>query len=253
MKISRDKKASAIAAIVTFLTALVVLLLLFTLSLKYDREALAASSVPEIQDDEEIYLEPDLLEIDEFGDIKTEETDESAPQPPGEPDPGVEEQPEMVVRNPVKNPEPPVTNKPQLVADTKPSDVKSTPPKTDTRNDKRIESISGKFKSDNNGSRTGSESGASGTGGVGVSKSGSVNGRSMLSCPTSTVYLNKKTTIKVEIVVNAAGNVVSARAVSGGTDTLRAACVAWAKGSKWSAAPGAPDATGSITFTITPK
>ena len=248
----RDKKASRIAAAVTFVIALIILLLLFSLSLNYDREALATSSMPEIQD-EEVYLEPEIMQIDEPGDLHAEEVEESAPQTPGEPDPGETEQPERVVKNTEKNPEPPVSNKPKLVSSNQPSEVKTSTPKVNTQDEKRIASLSGKFKSDNNGSQTGKESGASGTGGVGVSKLGNVNGRRMLSCPTSIVTLNQTTTIRVEITVNAAGNVTRAKAVSGGTPSLRSACEGWARGSKWSAAPGAPDATGSITFTITPK
>ena len=247
----RDKKASAIAAAVTFAIALIVLLLLFTLSLKFDREALATESIPEIQD-EEIYLEPEILQLGEPGDLNAEENDASAPQTPGEPDPGEIEQPERVVKNAEPNPDP-VSNKPKLVASSEPSEVKTSAPKVKSEDEKRIESISGKLKTDNNGSRTGSESAVSGSGGVGVSKSGNVHGRRMLSCPTTIVTLNQTTTITVAIVVNAEGRVVSARATSGGTEKLRSACVSWAKGSKWTAAPGAPDASGTITFTITPK
>ena len=253
MKNGRDKKASIIAAAITFFLALLILLLLFTLSLKYDREALADASTPEIQEEEEVYLEPEILQIEEPGDVLNQEEQESAPQPPGEPDPGEEEQPERIVHNTVKNPEPPVSNKPQLVSSKEQSDVKTSPPKIDTRDEKRITSMSGRFSSDNNGSNSGKESGMSGTGGAGVSQSGSVNGRRMLSCPTSVVTLNQTTTIRVNITVNAAGRVISAKAASGGTPELRAKCEAWARGSRWTEAPGAPDATGSITFTITPK
>lgn len=253
MKNGRDKKASIIAAAATFIIALVILLLLFTLSLRYDREALATSSTPEIQEEEEIYLEPEILQIEEQGEVLNKEEQQSAPQPPGQPDPAEEEQPERIVHNLEKNPEPPVSNKPKLISTPEPSDVKTSPPKVDTRNEQRIASMSGKFQTDNNGAQNGRESGVSGTGGVGVAKTGSVSGRKMLSCPTSIVTLNQTTTIRVNITVNAAGNVISAKAVSGGTPALRSACEGWARGSKWSPAPGAPDATGSITFTITPK
>ena len=254
MKKKRDNKAAIIAALVTFGVALVTLVLLFTLSLKFDREALAEASIPEIQDDEEYFLEPEFIPIEEPGDTKIQEEQEAAPQPPGEPDPAPEEQPQSVVKNLVPPPEPPVTNKPKLVSTTKESPVKTSTPKVNTEEDKRVASVAGKFKSENNGSRNGTETAASGTGGAGLATVGSVNGRKMLSCPTWPVRMQQqKTTIRVNITVNADGSVIQANAVSGGTPELRAECVKMARGSKWSKAEGAPNAVGSITFTITRK
>lgn len=249
----KERKASTIAAAVTFGAALVILLLLFILTVGDSRRALADASMPEIQDDEEIYLEPELLVVDNPGDEAEQTVDEAAPQPPGEPEPAEAEQPVRVVKNTEPPKETPVSNKPKLTADRKESDVKTSTPKLSEEEEKRIASISGKLKSDNNGSRSGKESANSGSGGDGVAASGNVNGRKMISCPTWKVRLTQKTTVKVSITVDADGNVTAASAVSGGTPNLRKECEKMAKGSKWTKKAGAKPASGTISFTITPQ
>ena len=250
---TRDRRASTIAAAVTFGVALVILVLLFVLTVGDSRRALAETSMPEIQDDEEIFLEPELLVVDDPGDEEVKTVDEAAPQPPGEPDPAPEEQPVRVVKNPEPPKENPVSQKPKLVSTPKESDLKTSTPKLTEEEEKRIASMQGKLKSDNNGSRTGKESANSGSGGDGVAASGSVNGRRMLSCPTWKVRLTQKTTVKVSITVDADGNVTKATAVSGGTPNLRSQCEKMARGSKWTKKAGAAPASGTITFTITPS
>lgn len=249
----RDRKASIIAASLTFGVALVILVLLFVLTVGDDRRALAETSTPEMQDDEEIFLDPELLVIDNPGDETAEIVDEAAPQPPGEPDPAEEEQPERVVKNEVEPVEEPVSNKPKLVADNKPNEMKTSPPKLSTEDEKRVASVAGKLKTDNNGAKNGKETANSGSGGNGISATGSVNGRRMLSCPTWKVKLTQKTTVKVSITVDASGNVTSASAVSGGTPNLRTQCEKMAKGSKWTPKSGAAPASGTISFTISPN
>lgn len=249
----RDRKARIIAACVTFGVALVVLVLLFVLSIGGTRGELAAESQPEIEDNEEIFLEPELLVVDNPGDTEELTVDEAAPQPPGEPDPAEEEQPVRVVKNPEPPKEEPKTNKPKQVSTPKESDVKTSTPKLSEEEEKRLASMQGKLKTDNNGSRTGQESGNSGSGATGISTTGSVNGRKMLSCPTWKVRLTQKTTVKVDITVDADGNVTKATAVSGGTPNLRKECEKMAKGSKWTAKQGAAPASGTISFTITPQ
>lgn len=249
----KERKANVIAAAVTFVAALVILLLLFILTVGSDRSLLAEASTPEIQDNEEIYLEPELLVIDNPGDEDVENIDEAAPQTPGEPDPAPEEQTRRVVKNEKEPEKPPVSNKPEKVSTTKESDVKTSTPKLSPEEEKRIASMSGKLKTENNGSRTGTEAAASGSGGNGISMQGNVNGRKMLSCPTWKVKLTQKTTVKVNITVDADGNVTSASAVSGGTPNLRKECEKMAKGSKWTKKAGASVTSGTISFTITPN
>ena len=238
-----------IAAAVTFVAALVILLLLFFMTIGDSRKALAEASIPEYQDEEEIFLEPELLKIDDPGDEVPETVDEAAPQPPGEPDPAPEEQPVKKVKNPEPPKEKPVSNKPKVVSTEKESDVKTSTPKLSEEEEKRIASMQGKLKTDNNGSRTGQESAESGSGGAGVAASGSLNGRKMLSCPTWKQQI-AKATVKVRITVNAEGNVTSATAASGGTAKVRSECEKMALRSKWTPKKGAPLETGVITFNI---
>ncbi|MCH5213673.1 MAG: hypothetical protein J1E97_00665 [Muribaculaceae bacterium] len=249
----RQRKANIIAASVTFGVALVVLLLLFFMTIGDDRRALAESSIPEIQDDEEIYLDPELLVLDTPGSEDAEIIDEAAPQPDGEPDPAEEEQPERVVNNPEPPQKEPTTSKPKLVSTPKPSDVTTSTPKVMTEEEKRVASMEGKFKTDNNGSRTGTDSANSGPGGNGISMKGSINGRTLLSCPTWKLNLSQKTTVQVSVTVDADGNVTSAKATSGGTPNLRAQCEKMALRSKWTPKAGAAPVSGTLTFTISPK
>ena len=255
----RDRKAAIIAAAITFVAALVILVLLFVLSVgSDDRRMMSEVSVPEMQDDEEIFLEPELLDMSEPGDELTEEDiqeEEAAPQPPGEPDPAEVEQPQRVVKNEVPPEEPPVSNKPKLVSTKEPSDVKTSTPKLSAEEEKRIAAIGGKLKTDNNGSRTGNESAETGNGQAGMSSQGNLNGdkgRKMLSCPTSRPTLNRDYTIRVSVQVTADGNVKSASlANSGGAPAnLTSLCVDLAKKSKWTPKADAPIATGTIVFSL---
>ena len=249
----RERRAPLIAACCTFGAALVILVLLFILTVGDDRRLLSETSIPEMQDDEEYFLEPEILVIDNPGDENAEVIDEAAPQTPGEPDPAEAEQPVRVVKNEEPPREEPVSNKPKQVSTPKESDVKTSTPKLSAEEEKRIASMQGKLKSDNNGSRTGKESANSGSGGDGVSMQGNVNGRKMLSCSTWKLKLNQKTTVKVNITVDADGNVTSASAVQGGTPNLRAQCEKMARSSKWTKKPGASPTNGTITFTIVPN
>lgn len=242
-----------IAAGITFLLALVLLLFLFFCSLDFDREALAQSSIPELQDDEEIYLEPQIMELNTPGDEDVEDaTDEPAPQPPGEPDPSIDEKMDRIEQSLEEPANQPVSNKSKLVSNNNNSDLKTSTPAVSKEEEKRISSMSGKFKTDNNGARNGKESLTSGIGGEGISASGNVKGRKMLDCPKWKLKLSQPATVKVSIVVEADGTVSSAKALSGGTPNLRAQCEKMAKGSLWTKAPGAAPASGVITFNIKP-
>lgn len=253
-KDSRERKAAIIAACVTFGVALVVLVLLFVLTVGSDRRLMEEASMPEIQNDVEVFLEPELLKIEEHGDEDAPDIDEAAPQTPGEPDPAPEEQPVRVVKNEVPPKEEPVSNKKELVSTPKPNDVKTSTPKVSTEEEKRIASMQGKFKTDNNGSRTGSEAANAGSGGVGVSASGDVNGRKMESwTPIKNVPLTQKVTVKVNITIDADGKVTAATAVAGGNATQRAAAEKMARSSRWTPKAGAAPASGYMSITIFPN
>lgn len=249
----RERKASIVAAAVTFGAALIILVFLFVISIGSSREMMASVSTPEIQDNEEIFLEPELLVVDNPGDEDVETVDEPAPQTPGLPDPAEEEQKVRVVKNNEKPKEQPVSSKPKEVSTPKESDAKTSTPKLSAEDEKRIASAQGKFKTDNNGSTTGKNSANSGSGGNGVSAEGNVNGRTMEYCPTWKVRLTQKTTVKVSITVNAEGKVTAASAISGGTPNLRKECEKMALKSRWTKKEGAKPASGTISFEITPQ
>lgn len=251
---NRDRKASVIAASITFGAALVILVLLFVLTVGSDRRMLSESSMPEIQDDEEIFLDPDLMIVDHPGEEDAEEEiAEAARQPMGEPDPAPEEQPVKVVKNTEIPKEEPVTNKNKLVSTDRPADVKTSTPKVSEEDEKRLASVTGKFKSDNNGSNTSHTEGTGSVAADGKLSGKGNNGRTMLSCPRQTVRASQKVTVTVQVTVDAGGNVKSARAVSGGNSEQRASCEQMARKSKWTPQSGAADATGTITFTINPR
>lgn len=245
-----EKRDSIIAAAVTFGVALIILLLLFILSLDFDREALATSSIPEIQDEEEIFLEPELLRLGDPDATRDEPGQDAAPQPPGEPDPADENQPEAAVHDTKPQVETPVTNKAPLVASNNNTELTSPAPKISEEQQKRVKDVGGKFSSDNNGSPSGKESAYSGSGGSGVSATGNIKGWKMISCPTSKISTSVKVTkVTVSITVSAEGK-VTVHGATGGTKEQNNICKKWAAASKWQTNASAKSASGSITFTI---
>lgn len=82
---------------------------------------------------------------------------------------------------------------------------------------------------------------------------GNASGRTFKGCPKPDVTLRNKTTVTVSVVIDADGNVTSAKASGGSSAAIRRACEQAARGAKWSAKKGAGETRGSITFTITPR
>lgn len=238
----------------TFVVALLILLFLYYGGVRIDREMLAEASeaeitmLPDEEDNEEQFLEPELLT--ELGDQETPEPTSAAPALKGEPEPAPEEKP-AVVPGPNPKPAPPI-EKP--ITQKKESPVKATTPsQTDAEKQKATSAIAGKF-SGRNGSTDGS-AGSAGSGGVGVGKQGNVSGRQFLGCPSPSVALRRKVTVVVNITVNADGHVTAAKAQagSGAEPNVVSACESCARQAKWNKKEGAPDAKGTIRFTITPK
>ncbi len=248
---SREKKDSAIAAAVTMLLALGVLLLLIFGHLSFDSREVAAASIPEIEPAEELFIEPELIQ--EAGDREEDFNDDAAPQAQGKPEPAPEPEPEKVVRD--VNPKPaPQVEKP--VTQKRESPVQATtPPKHDREEKKAKDAVAGKF-APRNGMAEGKFDGA-GTGTAGVGVTGKLAGRAFLECPKPDVTLTHKVVVRVELTVNAEGNVIEVRGasgVSGSPDAgIIAKCKAAARGARWAPKKGAAPTPGSITFTITPK
>lgn len=248
---SHEKKDSAIAAAITMIVTLALLLCLIFGKLSFDRQALAAASIPEIAPPEELFIEPEL--IPESGDHEEELNDDAAAQAQGQPEPAPEPEPEKVVRAENPKPAPPV-EKP--VVQKKESPVKATTPsKRDQEEKKAKDAVAGKF-SPRNGMAEGKFDGAStGTAGVGIT--GKLAGRAFMGCPKPDVTLTHKVVVRVELTVDAEGRVTEVRgasAVSGSPDSgIIAKCKAAAKGARWASKKGAAPTPGSITFTITPR
>ncbi|MBD5269608.1 MAG: hypothetical protein HDS43_03195 [Bacteroides sp.] len=247
---SREKKDSAIAAAVTFVAALVLLVVLFCCGLRFDRSLLAASSMPEpmeTPEEEELFLDPELLDLGEENAVNN---DAPAPAFKGEPEPAEEDQPEVVEPGPSPKPTPPV---PKPITQKKESPVKATEPSaTDKERQKATSSVAKGFAG-RNGTPDGKASESVGAGGTGVGISGNARGRTFISCPSPDVALRHKTVVTVNIVVDAAGKVISASATGSASADIRRKCEQAALRARWTEKKGAGETRGTLTFTITPK
>lgn len=236
-----------IAAVVTMAVALALLLFLFFGSMDFDRAALSQASVPEIQDEEELFLGPEILQ--DLGEEEAVNRDEPAPVIQGEPEKAETENTKIV--EPGENPKP-APPREKLNTTKRESKVKATEPSVSKEEKKRVTSSMADKFSGKNGASTGS-SGSAGAGGTGVGISGNANGRNFLGCSTPQVELRHKTTVKVSVVIDAEGKVTSASASGGASASIRRACERAARTARWSAKKGVGETRGTITFTITPK
>lgn len=244
---TRRDKDSAIAAALTFLVALLILLVLFFGSLRFDRAALAQASMPELpEEEEEIFIEPELLELGEEQSVRH---DAPAPSYKGEPEKADEIQTEKIVKGENPKPAPPAE---RLVTSKAKSEVKSVEPPATDKEEKQVKSkIAGKFATSNGD--TGGRSDGTGSGGTGVGVSGNARGRTFISCPKPDVALRHKTIVTVRVVIDASGKVISASASGSADAYIRRKCEQAARQARWSEKKGAAETHGSLTFTITPR
>lgn len=242
-----EKKASAIAAAITFAVVALLLLVLFTCSIGWDRVALSAASVPEPTADEELFIDPELIDL---GEMSTPEIDEATPAEIGEP-----VKADVDVRQPVErgenpDPAPPVEKK---ITQKKESPVKATEPQqTKEERRKASSTVADKF-SGKSGVTDGKFASSAGAGSTGVGVTGKARGRSFLGCPKPVVELTNKVTVVVDIVVNEEGGVISASARGSASASIRRKCEQAARQARWSKKRGAGDTPGTITFVITPR
>ena len=101
--------------------------------------------------------------------------------------------------------------------------------------------------------RGGGGPGGPGAGGTGVGISGSARGRTFLGCPKPDVALRHKAVVKVNVVIDASGKVVSASASGSADASIRRKCEQAARGARWTEKKGVSETRGTITFTITPR
>lgn len=244
-----EKKDMIIAAAVTFTAALLILLFLFFGGMTYDRSLLAEASTAAVMqpEDEELFIEPELLT--DLGEPDATTNDAPAPAIQGEPKPDIKENTRKV--EPGKNPKPaPPRENP--VSQTKPSPVKSTEPTATDEERQRVTSTVAKGFQGKNGNKEG-KNGTSGAGGTGAGISGVASGRTFKGCPKPQVELRHKVTVTVSVTIDASGKVVSAHARGGAAANIRRACEQAAMGARWSEKKDAPSTKGTITFTITPR
>lgn len=250
----RRRKAEIIAACVTFGVALVILILLFVLTVGRDRTELAEASIPEIQDTEEVYLEPDLLMLEDVGEPESTEADAPAPETPGVPELAPEENPQQEIPNKTE-PKNSTAPKPPVVASENPSPVKKQDPPLSPADSARIaRSKSGLAASPNPGSNSGKTADKNGAGGTGVGINGQLNGRTFYAPAIQSPTGNGTSTVQVRVLVGANGKVKDAKLQSASrnaTQDDKNKCISMALNARWSEKAGAPDEWGVINFTIT--
>lgn len=243
----RQRKDKALAAAITFVAMLFILIFLFLGGFTYDRNELAVASTPEIIPQEELFLEPEILR--DLGEENAVNKDAPAPAYQGEPEPSEKENTKLVV--PGKNPKPAPPEE-KKVSTNKENPVKSVEPTATKEEQQKVSSSVAKGFAGRNGTPEGN-AGASGAGGTGTGIQGNANGRTFKGCPKPDVSLRHKTTVKVSVVIDAQGRVISAKASGGASAEIRKACELAAKGARWSEKKGAGETRGTITFTITPR
>ena len=242
------RRDSLIAAGVTVLVALLLFVFLYWGSIGFDRRQLAESSIPEIgQEEEELFLDPELLDVGE-----EESPVEAAPAAEAQGSPEVVPEPKParapVVKGEAEKPAPP---KEKMITQKAPSPVKATEPKA---TDKELAKVEGKTAAafPDNGRPEGKNNSA-GSGGSSVGRTGKANGWKFNGCPEPKVALRNKTVVTVTVTVDVNGRVTSAKA-RGGTAEIREACRRAALAATWT--PTNPEnkktAHGTITFSIYP-
>ena len=244
-----ERRDSLIAAIITFVAIGLVLVWLLLATLHYDEKMAASSENPQLEEDE-IFLDPEILleNKQSIGEPDAITQDAPAPEIKGEPAPAQEEQPHTVMTGENTAPSPEQT----LIASTAESAVQTTAPDKKKEDEKVATSMAGKFKT-KPGSTEGKFDSPGGSDGVASGVTGKMSGRQFLGCPLPDVALSHKTTVTVSITVDAEGKVVSATASGAATREIRKKCEQAAMQAKWSAKKGATSTRGSLTFTIIPK
>ncbi|WP_304382363.1 hypothetical protein [uncultured Duncaniella sp.] len=248
MSFPQNKKDSAIAATVTFFVVLTILLVLFFTGISYNApQQLAQDSTPELMVEEETFLEPEILK--DLGEENAVNNDAPAKAFQGEPDPDPKENVKIVEPGKNSKPAPPT---PKLVSTKKESPVKTTEPSATEEERKRVTSAMAKGFVGRNGNTQGS-SGSDGAGENGIGIVGNASGRTFKGCPKPDVTLRHKTTVKVSVVIDSEGKVISASASGAASASIRSACERAARQARWSEKKGTGETRGTLTFTITPR
>lgn len=244
---SRNKDKAIAGGVTLIVSLLILLILMFTNMGRIDRAMLARTSIPE-PEETELFLEPEL-DLNTPGENNDLPDAGDAPLPKGEPEHTDKPEPDKELVIPGKNENPAPVTEP-VTTQKRPSPVKVTENRVTTEEEKRLKSMEGKFKKSAPGDSEGKVAAVNGKGKVNTS--GSLHGRGFNGCTTYPVEVTGKVTVRVNVKVNAAGKVVEARAASGPAP-YRTLCEGWARTATWTPQSGAPVASGSITFTISPN
>lgn len=244
-----EKRDSLIAAGVTLLVLVLLVLGMLFGGLTYNSN-LVKASIPENMEEEEIFLDPELLlETNKsIGEEDAVNHDSPAPEVKGEPVPSEIEQPHTQIKGTNPNPAPEIH---EHITSTKESAVQTTTP-SQKEEEKAASSMAGKF-GNKPGAADGKFDSTSGSGGVGSGVTGKMSGRQFLGCPLPDVTLANRTVVTVSITVDADGKVTSATASGAADRSIRKKCEEAAMKAKWSPKKGATSTRGSITFTIIPR
>lgn len=244
----QNKKDSAIAAAITFFVMLLLLLFLLFSGISYNAPMEPAKdSTPELMAEEETFLEPEILK--DLGEENAVNNDAPAKAFQGEPEPAPKDNNKIVEPGKNTKPAPPVS---KLVSTKKKSPVKSTEPSATEEERQRVTSAMAKGFVGRNGNPQGS-AGSDGAGDTGIGIVGNASGRTFKGCPKPDVTLRHKTTVKVSVVIDSDGKVVSASASGAASASIRSACERAARQARWSEKKGAGETRGTLTFTITPR
>lgn len=244
-----ERRDSLIAAFVTFVAVGLILVWLLVATLHYDERIAATTENPQLEEDE-IFLDPELLleTHNSIGEPDITNQDAPAPEIKGEPVPSPVEHPHTVVTGENTEPSPEQT----LISSEKESAVETAASNKKKDDEKVASSMAGKFSS-KPGSVQGKFDSPGGSDGVASGVTGKMSGRRFLGCPLPDVVLSHKTTVTVSITVDADGRVTSATASGAASRDIRKKCEQAAMQAKWSEKKGATSTRGSITFTIIPK
>lgn len=246
---ANERRDSIIAALVTLVAVGLLLVWLLIATLHYDERLASSSQNPQLEE-EEIFLDPELLleTHQTVGEPDAVAADAPAPEVKGEPTPAPQEQPHTVIsgENTVHSSEQ------TLISQKAESPVQTVAPDKKKEEEKVAASMAGKFSS-KPGSVTGKFDSPGGSDGVASGVSGKMSGRQFLGCPLPEVSLAHKTTVTVSITVDAEGRVMTATASGAATREIRRKCEQAAMQARWSAKKGATSTRGSLTFTIIPK
>ncbi|MCM1320213.1 MAG: hypothetical protein NC217_07520 [Muribaculaceae bacterium] len=262
----RPTTAQNIAMSVTVLTAILLLLLLFGVHIitpapTADKAKSAqAMADPELleQTDEEMFIEPELVNIGDPDNL--DELADDALTPQGEPLQAEVPNDRLVVNgpNPNDNPSPET-----LVATAKPNaQAKTTPPSAKNKPNQQIASTEPSVNvSFNNGKNSGKGSTAqsgSGNASSGQARGEATGGRKLIApFPTITGFtISSTTTVTVTVQVKADGSVVPGSAKVIGLKSeyrdLRQKLIVASEKTRWTPKKGAATVQGTITWTLKP-